>query len=69
MSEPLKPCPFCSGKAEIEAWHGGAPTKVLISCEAVETGCLVRPSVTGETPEEAVAAWNRRSPSISKEGE
>lgn len=62
----LLPCPFCGGKPESEPWHGGAPTKVMISCSNAEYGdedggCSVGPQVTGETPEEAAAAWNRRS--------
>jgi len=43
----------------MEPWHGGAPTKQLISCSSEE--CEVTPAVTGETPEEAVERWNSRS--------
>ena len=54
----LKSCPFCGGPAEMVPWHGGGPDKQLICCES-ET-CEVGPSVTGETPKEAIALWNGR---------
>ncbi len=50
-------CPFCGGPAEIEPWHGGKPTKVLISCS---DHCEVAPSVTGETRRQALTVWNQR---------
>ena len=57
-TQKLKTCPFCGAKPEQQPWHGGAPTKVLIGCE--NENCDVLPSVTGETPEEAVERWNLR---------
>lgn len=64
-SETLLPCPFCGGPAEFEPWHGGASTKVLISCAGTghgseDGGCDVAPAVTGETFDEARYHWNRR---------
>ncbi|KAB8123979.1 hypothetical protein D3W54_06950 [Komagataeibacter medellinensis] len=59
----LLPCPFCGSRAEIEWWHGGAPTKQMVSCGGNsndELVCEVSPMVTGETPEEAAEHWNRR---------
>lgn len=56
----LLQCPFCGDIPEMEPWHGGAPTKVMISC-VNDSGCSVLPQVTGETPDEAVEHWNRRS--------
>lgn len=53
------PCPFCGSMADIQFWHGGRPTKRLISCH---DDCGVGPSVTGETRKEALANWNRRAP-------
>lgn len=54
----LKFCPFCGGPAEMEPWHGGGPDKQLIGC--MSDVCEVGPGVTGETPKEAVALWNKR---------
>ena len=57
----LKPCPFCGSEAEIEFWHGGKPSKRMVSC-ADDTGtCEVAPQVTGETKREAIEKWNRRA--------
>lgn len=53
-------CPFCGASPEIQYWHGGKPTKRMISCSNTE--CEVCPSVTGETEREAVARWERRAP-------
>lgn len=66
----LLPCPFCGGRPEIQPWHGGAPTKVMIACSNAEYGdeyggCSTGPQVTGETPAEAAAAWNRRTPILA----
>ena len=51
-------CPFCGSPAEEQFWHGGRPSKRLISCSSVE--CHVSPSVTGETRSEAIERWNER---------
>ncbi len=59
------PCPFCGSPAEIEYWHGGAPTKRLLSCSNPD--CWVDPSVTGETRQEAIDRWNAR-PTPAAEG-
>jgi hypothetical protein len=61
----LLPCPFCGETPEVEPWHGGGPEKVMIMCSNREygdeyDGCSVGPMVTGETPAEAKAHWNRR---------
>lgn len=55
----LLACPFCGGEAEIEPWHGGAPTKHMIACS--DSLCQVGPMVTGETLEEAIEHWNTRA--------
>ncbi len=60
ISEELLPCPFCGSPAEMEWWHGGGPDKQMISCSSLV--CEACPSVTGETPAEAIANWNTRAP-------
>jgi hypothetical protein len=52
------PCPWCGTKPEMRPWHGGGINKQLIGC--VSTRCEVVPSVTGESPKEAISKWNRR---------
>lgn len=59
MTDRLLPCPFCGVVPEVEPWHGGAPTKVLIHCDGDD--CDVQPSVTGETGKEAAIRWNVRT--------
>lgn len=68
----LLPCPFCGEAPTIEPWHGGKPTKVMISCSGTfanglfgdpsDVTCPVSPSVTGETPSEGIQHWNTRAP-------
>jgi hypothetical protein len=61
LPDNLLPCPFCGGPATSQPWHGGEPTKVLISCDdGGDVDCPVNPLVSGETPEEAAAKWNTR---------
>lgn len=55
-----KACPFCGWVPNIQPWHGGAPTKMLIACD--DSRCAVQPSVSGETKRTALARWNKRSP-------
>lgn len=55
----LLPCPFCGEAAQYQSWHGGAPTKVMISCSSED--CPVSPSVTGETLAEGLTHWNTRA--------
>lgn len=54
-----KSCPFCGAQPTIQPWHGGRPTKKMISCDSED--CDVAPNVTGETRREALARWNTRS--------
>ena len=58
------PCPWCNTKPEMQPWHGGGPNKHLIGCASVN--CEVSPSVSGESPEEAIRKWNRRKGERSK---
>lgn len=54
----LKRCPFCGARAEMMEWHGGPPTKVLVTCESDD--CALHPGVCGNTPRIAARLWNRR---------
>lgn len=56
----LLPCPFCGCAPSIERWHGGKPTKRMVSCE--NDGCFVAPCVCGDNREDAAAKWNARGP-------
>lgn len=55
----LKNCPFCGGEAEI--WRASADPKrpAWVGCMG---RCAVLVSREYETTEEAIAAWNRRTP-------
>lgn len=56
----VKVCPFCGAVPDIEPWHGGEPTKHLVSCQNED--CWVQPGVSGPTKDEAIARWNQRPP-------
>jgi len=64
-----KPCPFCGAPATIQYWHGGKPSKRMISCGGQgdtlmrhgPVTCHVHPGVTGETRAEALRRWNARA--------
>lgn len=53
----LRSCPWCGASPEIQFWHGGKPSKRMISCSGDD--CEVSPMVTGETEREAIAHWER----------
>lgn len=57
-------CPFCGEIPVMEPWHGGSPTKRLISCAGED--CFVSPQVTGETPNAAARNWNARAGAAAK---
>ena len=58
-----RPCPFCGVQPVIKPWHGGAPTKHMVSCadDCDEVECSASPSVVGNTRSEALARWNTRA--------
>ena len=70
MSEALKPCPFCGGKAatydELVAQGGyvGSGSK-SVQC----MGCSAGSAMDFETQEEANQAWNQRSDALLKKRE
>ncbi len=55
----LLPCPFCGVTPDIETWHGGKPTKHMVSCCNDECSCA--PQCTGQTHDEAIKRWNVRA--------
>ena len=57
----LLPCPFCGGKGEMTDSAGLDADKAFIQCQ----GCWVC-TTTYDSPDEAVAVWNRR-PSAGQE--
>ena len=57
----LEPCPFCGADAEIDedvSGSGNFPTRYLASCSK----CCGMIEEWWNTPEEAAAAWNGRTP-------
>jgi hypothetical protein len=57
--ENALPCPFCGQYPEIELWHGGGPTKHMISC--VNDACHCGPATTGPTKRKTIDRWNVRT--------
>ena len=53
MSEPLKPCPFCGGKAKIHMEHKRIGTAGYCPKDDLES--------FEECKELAIKAWNRRT--------
>lgn len=51
-------CPWCGQQPTIQPWHGGKPTKKMVSCD--NDYCAVGPSVTGETRRQALSFWDSR---------
>lgn len=60
MSEMLKPCPFCGGGAHIKEVVSCCETVYSVGCPDSE--CMgFETLLCKPTPEEAIAAWNRRA--------
>jgi len=61
MSEELKPCPFCGGRAKL--WYDD--TAGYMGCKSdsyVYCGCCQATGSYKKSDEEAIAAWNERKP-------
>ena len=61
MTEKLKPCPFCSGKAILECHDEDYGNDWIVLCANLDGDCEIQPHTRFyETKEEAIAAWNSR---------
>lgn len=61
MSEPkLKPCPFCSGKADIEILEDD-PVYFMIFCTNDDCSASACFGFKSENRKSAIEAWNRRT--------
>lgn len=63
MSEPLKPCPFCGGKARLHEFEYDETPLAAIDCASCGGGTLEYFDDRGSGAsgrERAIAAWNRR---------
>lgn len=66
MSEQLKPCPFCGGKAELCAGAHMGRSAIFIQCQkcGAQTKYYIDfQMMNGLTPtqKKAIEAWNRRA--------
>lgn len=60
MSEKLKPCPFCGGKAEIRTMIYAGNALYYVRCPRINCFIHCFTKKKYETEAEAVEAWNRR---------
>lgn len=56
----LKPCPFCGAEVEVK----DDCDVYWIECDCLSTSCCgcSRAGMSGETKQQAIAAWNTRAP-------
>lgn len=60
MTVAMKPCPFCGGGAHIKEVVSGCEVLYTVGCSDGE--CMgYETLLCKSTPEEAIAAWNRRA--------
>lgn len=67
MSEELKPCPFCENAGELieeEEGYGWTPG-CSDECCIISVSSLVDTDILFSQKQEAIDAWNKRSPSES----
>lgn len=58
MTDKLKPCPFCGGKAALKTMGNG----YYVDCALEKEFCAVIPSTWSyQTAEDAIEAWNARA--------
>lgn len=67
MTEQLKPCPFCNGKARIQTCDCDDVSFWKVTCENPK--CFCSSAFFYSTREEAVAAWNDRPIENEKDAE
>lgn len=74
MTEELKPCPFCGGKASADGhirygkplkdawWEDGSPITEAFYTNCMNCGALARSGIVGgfKTKAEAIERWNTR---------
>lgn len=58
MTDELKPCPFCGGRPN--SWHHRSPFGISNVCDVYCNRDDHNVVVTGNSLEEAIAAWNAR---------
>jgi len=63
MSEELKPCPFCGGKAIIVSYGSDDNGSHQIDCDNEK--CCSPSSNTHRIKTDAISAWNTRTPDTS----
>lgn len=57
--DELKPCPFCGAKARMKREKYFGCISYSIECTNDVGNCIVPSSISFETAEKAVEAWNR----------
>jgi Lar family restriction alleviation protein len=60
MSAKLKPCPFCGAEPRVRPVRNHSNGMRYASVVCWNDDCKVSVHATGDSEEEAIAAWNRR---------